>query len=484
MKVELHDIHKVFGAVRANDGVRLTVDAGTIHGILGENGAGKSTLMKILAGLIPRTSGTIQIDGLPTDYRSPGQAAGLGIGMLYQEPLDFPAFRVLDNFMLGLDRSASRRGIRRRLMDLADTLAFRVDPDQQVSGLTVGERQQLEILRLLELGARVLILDEPTTGISTDQKETLFSALRALTRSGKSVIFVSHKLDDVQMLCDTVTVLRQGRCVGQMERPFDTAGLLAMMFGTAPEPPAACRLEAGDEVLMMKDVSAPGGRAGLSGCTVTTREKEIVGLAGLEGSGQGVFLKAAAGLQRPRTGQICIRERNLTGDTYHRYHDSGVAYLPTDRLQEGLINGLTIAEHTVLKDRDARFMVPRRRSVALARKKITDYRVIGEPDADVAALSGGNQQRLMLSFLPAAPSLLLLENPTRGLDVESATWVWNHLQTLGRRGACIIFSSSELDEIMTVANRILVFFDGRIIKDTPSEQTTLQELGHAIAGQV
>ena len=240
MILELHDIHKHFGKIRANDGITLTIEPGCIHGILGENGAGKSTLMKILAGYQPMDSGAILIDGDKVHYTSPREAAADGIGMLYQDPLDFPALSVLENFMLG--HTGARCGRRRRLAaeleNLSSTFNFPLHPETPVRDLTIGERQQLEIIRLLSLGVQVLILDEPTTGISSMQKQLLFSALKQLAARGRSVILVSHKLEDVEALCDTITVLRTGRCSGAAKRPFVTSELLRMMFGNPPRTPA------------------------------------------------------------------------------------------------------------------------------------------------------------------------------------------------------------------------------------------------------
>ena len=218
MRVDLVDIRKHYGAIKANDGISLTVAPGELHGILGENGAGKSTLMKILAGFSVRTSGSIRVNGRPVDYRTTAEAAALGVGMLYQDPLDFPQLTVIDNFILGQTGAISlpRKAFKARFLELADSLHFRLNPEAAVNSLTVGERQQVELLRLLALGIELLILDEPTTGISAAQKEILYAALRRLAAEGKSVLLVSHKLDDVEALCDRLTVLRLGRVTGDM----------------------------------------------------------------------------------------------------------------------------------------------------------------------------------------------------------------------------------------------------------------------------
>jgi len=486
MQIELRNIHKYFGPVKANNGINLKVDGGEIHGILGENGAGKSTLMKILAGFSQRTKGLILIDGSEVDYHNPAQSAELGIGMLYQDPLDFPLLTVLDNFMLGQTdgQGCEKNKFRKNFNSLAEALNFSLAPDAVLNTLTIGERQQLEIIRLMALGIQVLILDEPTTGISSTQKDILFDALKRLAFEGKSIILVSHKLEDVETLCDRVTVLRHGKVTGEMDRPFASRGLLEMMFGTPPSFPPRCAQTTGRDVLVMTHISGTGGRAGLNDCNVVIRESEVVGLAGLEGSGQGVFLRIAGGLKQAARGEIRLLGRDMHRRDHHAFKNEGVTFLPASRLEEGLISGLNITEHFALQDRRKRFVVPWKEAFQAAERQINNFRIKGQPATAVEELSGGNQQRLLLSFLPANPVVLLLENPTRGLDIESVNWVWQHLHAYCGEKTSIVFSSPELDEILMVADRVLVFFNGRIIKEVEASKTNVQELGRAIAGKV
>jgi simple sugar transport system ATP-binding protein len=330
----------------------------------------------------------------------------------------------------------------------------------------------------------MLILDEPTTGISAIQKELLYSALRRLAREEKkTILLVSHKLEDIEALCDRVSVLRLGRVAGAMSSPFDTRALLQMMFGKPPEAPVSCAQPAGADLLVMADVSAPGGRSGLRGCSVSIRRGEIVGLAGLEGSGQEIFLRVSSGLKPAREGSVHISGRSMEGCDYHDFRRLGVAFLPAGRLEEGLVSGLTIAEHAALVDAPGSFWLKMKSAASNAERRIEKYRIKGLPGTPVEALSGGNQQRLLLSILPPDPTLLLLENPTRGLDVESTLWVWQNLGTFCERQTGIVFSSPELDEILMVASRVLVFFEGRLVKDVGSAETSVQELGMAIAGK-
>jgi len=486
MRIELQDIHKYYGSVKANQGVSLTVRAGSIHGLLGENGAGKSTLMKILTGFTLMTRGRIVLDGKPINMQKPADAARVGIGMLYQEPLDFPSLSARENFQMGAPVRQDNGAVSPAdaLQKLSRALAFEINPESPVARMTVGERQQLELMRLLAAGVNALVLDEPTTGISAYQKKVLFQALKKLAADGKSVILVSHKLEDVAALCDEVTVLRHGQVTGNAEAPFDTDALLAMMFGQAPESPQKAPRRLGRPLLQLSDVSAMGGRAGLKECSLEIKQGELVGLAGLEGSGQGVFLRVASGLQRSVTGQVTFAEKTLAGkNAFLTFIANGGAFLPGSRLEEGLIPGLSVTEHYALGQIPAGAVVKWPSALDQARKGIAKFNIKGRPQSDVTQLSGGNQQRLLLSFLPRRPKLLLLENPTRGLDIHSAHWVWRHLQRYQAQGAGIVFSSAEIDEILMVAERVIVFHDGVIVDDTPADATDIDRLGRAISGK-
>ena len=284
-------------------------------------------------------------------------------------------------------------------------------------------------------------------------------------------------------LCDKITVLRNGAVSGEMDhKPFDKTELLQMMFGKPPPPPARTFLSPGKTIFSMQGVSATGGRSGLKDCSVNIQAHEIVGLAGLEGSGQGVFLRAAAALTKPKQGVVYLNQNQMKNADYHMFSREGVAFLPSDRLEEGLVAGLTIAEHFAMKVRDNPFFLDKKEARRRSSRRIKAFQIKGAPEQFAESLSGGNQQRLLLSLLPDNPRLLLLENPTRGLDVESARWVWQALQKLCQSGTGICFSSSELDEILLVADRVLVFFEGRVIKEFHTAETDINELGRAVAG--
>jgi general nucleoside transport system ATP-binding protein len=485
MRIELRNIHKSFGPVHANAGISLDVEGSSVLGILGENGAGKSTLMKILSGFQAPDSGTILLDGAAATIRSPADAIRLGIGMLHQDPLDFPPLKLVDDLILGSPgplRPDVKRTTR-EFRELASRFGFDLDPDSYVDALTVGERQQLEILRLLWMGAKALILDEPTTGISLPQKEKLFATIRALSSEGMTVLFVSHKLEDVETLCDKAAVLRQGELVGLSSPPFDTKRLVEQMFGKeVPQVPRR-RAEPGAEVLSARALCLDSLRLQIKDLDLSVCAGETIGLAGMEGSGQSIFLASCAGLERAVSGTVCIDERDMTSRSHHDFKREGVAYLPASRLEEGLIPGLSVSEHFILAEGERGLFIDKRAAEARAASRIAAFNIKGRPDSPVESLSGGNQQRALLALLRGELSLILVEHPTRGLDIESTVYIWSKLKERCARGTAIVFISSDLDEILQYSDRVLVFFAGRVSPPLPAESLGVEELGKLIGGK-
>ena len=314
MALEIRDIHKHFGPVRANDGVSLTVAEGSLHGILGENGAGKSTLMKILSGFYGADSGEVLLNGDVLDLESPADAIGSGIGMLHQDPLVFLPLTVLDNFALGspgptrLDRGRARDELHR----VSSDLGFEFNPSRLAGSLTIGERQQLAITRLMWLGAKVLIFDEPTTGISATQRHQLFATLRKLAETGLIVLFVSHKLEEVEDLCDSITIIRQGKVVYEAEMPVPPETLVAKMFGKVFVEQDHEAVPLGDTLLRLTGTALHEGTTHIEDLNLEVAAGEVIGLAGLEGSGQRVLLRACAGLLEPEAGALSVGGTDLT----------------------------------------------------------------------------------------------------------------------------------------------------------------------------
>ncbi len=492
MKVELLHIQKHFGPVHANDDVSMIVEAGTIHGLLGENGAGKSTLVKMLSGFISRDSGTVSLDGTPVEIKTPTDAIRQGVGMLFQEPMDFPPLTVIENFMAGSPGSVNsaqgnglflnRRAAEHAFRALATQFNFVLYPNEHVSNLTVGERQQLEMLRLLSLGVQTLILDEPTTGISAMQKTALFAALKRLAKQGKSVIFVSHKLEDVEELCDEVTVLRRGKLIGTAKIPSPASTLVEMMFGKALAAPIKPSTARSEPALQMSDVVIKTDSYDLTLKQLSVQRGEVLGIAGLEGSGQQPFLLACAGVNRCAQGALRIQSIDMTHKPYREFLKSGVCYLPADRLKDGLVAGLTIRDHVSLRAQQGVF-VNQAESLRVAEKAISTFNIRGKPESNVERLSGGNQQRTQLALMPDPLNVILMEHPTRGLDIESTLWVWQQLIARCQQGTAILFASSDLDEIMRYSDRVLVFSGGRVSEPIEAAQLSVDTLGQMIGGK-
>lgn len=541
MHVELKDIVKRFGPVLANDHISHIFEPGRIYAILGENGAGKSTLMKIMSGFQAPTSGEIFIDGAPVSIDSPNEAIRHGIGMLYQDPQDFAPLTVLENYMFGRGKSLflNKREARRDLQQQCRALGFSLNPGAHVETLTVGERQQLEIARLLSLGVRMLILDEPTTGISAEQREQLFSTLKSLAHdSNLVVLLVTHKFRDVEELCDEVLVLRKGRLVGSATMPVSTGAMVEMMFGKRLEGEPPPTVTMGKKVLTIEDLAVHARLFSIDDIDLVVHEGEVIGLAGLDGSGQHEFMRTVAGLNKPsradyifgavllaalwivfagllddsstvmwmmqitvlvlillpfiRTlwryriapqGRINFDGREVMPLGYRDLVACGVYFLPSGRLEEGLVSGLTVLQHFALTERSAYPWVNWWRAWRQAEAGIEHFDIRGRPANPIQALSGGNQQRVALALLPDNLKLLLLDNPTRGLDVESARRIWSLLLERREHGTALIFSSPDLDEILDYSDRVIVFSSGKVTMVEEPHHLTTARLGELIGGK-
>lgn len=485
MKVELLNIEKHFGRVRANDGISLTIPEGTIQGILGENGAGKSTLMKIFTGFYQPDAGSILLDGKPVKIESPSDSIRYGIGMLHQDPLDFPPLRVIDNFILGHAGSLipNRKQALTEFNKLQQQFDFSIDPEAYVDRLTVGERQQLEILRLLWLGARVLIMDEPTTGISLPQKIKLFATLKQLSSQGMTVIFVSHKLEEVEGLCHQVAVMARGKLVGEAKPPYVTSDLVTMMFGKNIELAEKVSQSCDESRMTIRDLEVGDARLDIKNVSLRIQCGEVIGLAGMEGSGQRQFLRTLGGLMHPAHGQILVNGIVISGKPYAKFQLMGVGYVPAARLEEALVPGLTLAEHFALARKQSGFMIQRDAIEEMTQEHINDFFIRGTPASRVEALSGGNQQRALLALQRPNLNVLLIEHPTRGLDIESAIWIWGKLKERCKSGTSIVFISSDLEEILHYSDRVMVFFNGRVSEPLDAATTTVDQLGQLIGGK-
>jgi simple sugar transport system ATP-binding protein len=479
--IALQDIHKHYGRVRANDGISLTLEPGRIYALVGENGAGKSTLMRVLAGHTRPTSGTIGISGRTIASLTPTLARENGVGMLYQDPLDFPAMPIWENFQLGAPPRT-----RREVIDVIGELSFRLDacflPDETVSSLTVGERQLLELLRLLDLGATTLILDEPTTGITPEQKRDLFDLLMKLAREeNHTIVLVTHKLSEALEMADAIFVMRQGKLVSTLTPPYDEAELVHRMFGETAQGveedvPA---LTGTASRLSLDSVVMAGPKYSMGPMNFSARPGECIGLAGLDGSGQELFLRGLCGLDRMPGGTLRLDGTAYSSNEFKMLRKAGVHFVPADRLEMALFPALTLREHI-------RLTFPERRDDldAFYRSQCVDrFNLRAHPETRASELSGGNQQRLLLSLIPDDAALLLMEHPTRGLDAGSARQVWAHLNERCRAGATLIFFSPDLDEVLEHSHRVVVFYDRAIAGVVDRDQATTEVVGALMAGK-
>jgi simple sugar transport system ATP-binding protein len=487
MKIELKNISKTFGKVCANQNINLHVPSGTIQGVLGENGAGKSTLMKILSGFISYDTGQLLVDDQPILIQSPADAVTAGIGMLHQDPLDVPQLSVLDNFIMQQNGKfiPNRKKAKKELIHLTEKFNFQINPDAQMESLTVGQRQQLEILRLISLGVKILILDEPTTGISLNQKQQLFAALKTLSQEGHTIFFVSHKLEEVAALCDQVVVLRKGQVVAQLKPPYDINNFVKYMFGTIIELPKQKKYATPDNCLKADRVGIETHRLNIKNVDLDLKQGEVIGLAGMAGSGQEVFMQACAGLTKAVAGTLELDGVDLTKKSYRTYKESGVAYVPASRLEDAMFSGMTLKEHFILANQNKHGIISSEKAHQQTQNGIQKYNVKGTPEDTVDSLSGGNQQRALLAMLAEQLNVIILDNPTRGLDVESSIWIWKQLKERCKKdNTSILFYSADLDEVLEYSDRVMVFYNGEATQPVDKNNINVETLGNMIGGAI
>ncbi len=477
MKLELRGITKRFGGLVANDHIDLVVQPGEIRALLGENGAGKTTLMNVLYGLIQPDDGEIVIDGNPVHIRSPKDAISSGIGMVHQHFMLVPVFTVAENVTLGVERVRGfglldRRRTRKDVLELSERFGLKVDPDAYVEDLPVGIQQRVEIIKALLRDASVLVLDEPTAVLTPGETEDLFRIMRELREGGRSIIFISHKLKEVQAIADTITVIRRGAVVG--ERPPSTTGaeLAALMVGRSvqlrvskePARPAGVRLT-------VKDLTVPDERGGMAvhGVSFEVRGGEVLGIAGVQGNGQTELCEALLGL-RPATGSVQLDGAELSAASTRDRLRAGIGYVPEDRQEDGLVGAFSVADNLVL---DVYDRPPYASGIALkldtiaaaANRLVSEYDVrTTSVQTPVGTLSGGNQQKVIVAReLSRDIKMLLASQPTRGLDVGSIEFVHKQIVAQRDRGVAVVIVSSEIDEIYALSDRIAVMYEGRIV---------------------
>lgn len=495
--VQLEGITKRFPGVIANQDIDLVVEDGSVHAIVGENGAGKSTLMKILYGMQPPDDGRILIDGNEVHFRSPRDAIDAGIGMVHQHFKLADNLTVTENVVLGaeptnvgvIDFAAARD----KIEDLSRSYGLEVDPDALVQQLTVGQRQRVEILKVLYRGAQILILDEPTAVLVPQEVSELFSSMRGLTAEGVTVIFISHKLDEVLQVADRITVIRRGRVVGTvLPTEIGSRELAEMMVGSELPTPTAGEATVTDRVVLALDqvtVVDDAGRASIEDVTARVHAGEVVGIAGVEGNGQTVLVETVLGLRRVASGRIMVGDEDATEWTTRQTREAGVGLIPEDRTTQALLLSSPTWESVMLGHHNhAPFTAGPFIDVSGARERteqvITEYDVrTPGPDVPTFALSGGNQQKLVVGReMLAGPRVLVAAHPTRGIDVGAQAAVWEQMREARRQGLGILLISADLEELLGLSDRLFVIFRGRFVAELDPAAVTPEELGSYMTG--
>ncbi len=493
----MNDIVKRFPGVLANDKVSLEVEEGEIHCLLGENGAGKSTLMNILYGLYSHDSGEIFIRGKKVEYSGPGDAIRNGIGMVHQHFMQIPVFTVLENLILGTERvkglSLDLARSERELSEISKKYGMDLNLKAYVRDISVGMQQRVEIVKLLYHGADIMIFDEPTAILTPQEIEELYKVMRSLREKGKTIIFITHKLKEVMEISDRVTVLRDGRVIQVVEtKSTNTRELARMMVGREVLFATECPdVEVGQEILKVEDVYAKNkrGQAALKGLSLSVRQGEIVGIAGVDGNGQTELVEVLTGLRKIESGKIYLDGRDMFHKTSKDYLKAGTAHIPEDRQLRGLILDFPVYENMVLGFEDSK---PFARGIFLDFRKVKEWAAklaasfdVRTPSVNVLAstLSGGNQQKVVLAREFARnPKLIVASQPTRGLDVGAIEFIHQQIVDAKQAGKGVLLVSLELSEIMNLSDRVLVIYEGRIIAEFQCSEATEAEVGFMMAG--
>ena len=495
--IEMHEITKVFGEFVANDKINLELRKGEIHALLGENGAGKSTLMNMLAGLLEPTSGEIVVNGQVVKLDSPSKAASLGIGMVHQHFMLVEAFTVAENIILGSE--LTKNGVldiaraTREINELSERYGLAVDPSAKVADISVGAQQRVEILKTLYRGADILIFDEPTAVLTPSEIDELMAIMKNLVKEGKSIILITHKLDEIRAVSDRVTVIRRGKSIETVEIAGATnADLAEMMVGRSVSFKTAKEAAQPKEVVLsIKDlvVNENRGVPAVKNLSLDVRAGEIVGIAGIDGNGQSELIQAITGLRKIESGSVELKGQSIVGLHPRQITELSVGHVPEDRHRDGLVLEMMISENIALQ---TYYKEPLSKKGILNYTNILDYakKLMQEFDVRAAseivpaqALSGGNQQKAIIAReIDRNPDLLIVSQPTRGLDVGAIEYIHKRLIQERDNGKAVLVVSFELDEILNVSDRIAVIHDGKIQGIVTPETTNKQELGVLMAG--
>lgn len=497
--IEMLDITKEFPGIKANDNVTLQLRRGEIHALLGENGAGKSTLMSILFGLYQPTSGTIRMNGKEVHINNPNDANALNIGMVHQHFKLVECFSVLDNIVLGVEPVKGlfleKKGARERVMALSDKYGLKVDPDALISDITVGMQQRTEILKMLYRDNDVLIFDEPTAVLTPQEIEELMKIMKNLAKEGKSILFITHKLNEIMEVADRCTILRKGKYIGTVDIGNTTKEELSRMmvgrdvsFSVDKKP-----RQPGETVLKVEHMTVPGkvhGKDAVKDVSFNVRRGEIVCIAGIDGNGQTELVQALTGLEKIGAGRLIFEGTDITHATIRERSKRGISHIPEDRHKHGLVLDYSLEQNMVLQ----RYWAPEfQKAGFLKNKAVRAYsdRLIEQYDVRsgqgsptiVRSMSGGNQQKAIIAReIDKNPELLVAVQPTRGLDVGAIEYIHSQLVAQRDSGKAVLLVSLELDEVMDVSDRILVMYEGELVGQLDPKKITVEELGLYMAG--
>ena len=496
MKLEFRGVTKRFGSFTANDKIDLTVEPGEIHSLLGENGAGKSTLMNVLFGLLDPDEGEILLDGEPVAFDGPGDAMAAGIGMVHQHFMLIPVFTVAENVMLGheptrggglLDLDAARSMVR----EISARFGFNLDPDAKVEDLPVGAQQRVEIVKALARDVQVLVLDEPTAVLTPQETDELMNIMKQLAQAGTSIIFITHKLREVKAVADKITVMRLGKVVGEGSNQDSTSRLAELMVGRSVElTTAKQQANPGEVKLQVSNLTlvSQQGVALLDNVSFDIRAGEVLAVAGVQGNGQTELTETLIGLRHGAKGSVTLDGTEMLGKTVKELIDMGIGYVPEDRSSDGVIGNFTVAENLMLNRSWGEPFV-KAGSLQLGYRERFANEAIAEfdirtqgPNAKVSSLSGGNQQKVIIAReLLSDTQLFIASQPTRGVDVGSIEFIHERIIGLRDAGLPVLIVSTELDEVLNLADRIAVMYQGKIVGIVPAD-TPRTKLGEMMAG--
>jgi simple sugar transport system ATP-binding protein len=498
VELQLRGITKRFPGVLANDSVDLTARSGEILGLLGENGAGKTTLMNILYGLYSADEGDVVIDGETVHFDDPGDAIAAGIGMVHQHFMLVPVFSVTENVVLGVEPTSvgglmNMKEAKREVREISTQYGLEVDPEAIIENIPVGIQQRVEIIKVLFREAEVLVFDEPTAVLTPQEVEEFFGIVRGLRDAGKAIIFITHKLKEVIEIADRVSVLRRGKVVGTVDPRTTSQEALAELMVGRPVDLVVDKdtSQPKDVVLEVKDLFVADDREHMTveGVSFDVRAGEIVGVAGVQGNGQTELVEAITGMRRVTSGTLELDGEDVTAQNPRGIHSRGVAHIPEDRQRRGLVMNFTITENMIL---DTYYDEPYSSGIVMdwdaaakAAERLVDEFDVRTPAISIPAsnLSGGNQQKVIVAREFSRPvKLVVASQPTRGLDVGSIEYIHSRIVQARDQGAAVLIVSTELDEVMALADRLLVMFDGRVVAELDPKQVTNADVGLYMAG--